>query len=296
MRREYFEILGVTEQATPEEIKKAFRKLALQYHPDKNPSKEANKKFLQVCEAYEAVLKYLDEGSDEKVESSDTDYLRKYRKHMTPEQLEKRMQWAKAYAEKKAFEEKHIHKLSLEQMKSSYMRFLVPLTILLCSISLSFISLDYLILTPKKIKGVLLDYSRTGFWVEYYIYDIEASQQHKLDFPEEHNHDVYIHLYSRVDEDDWHAVNVNTMVNVLQTPLLNDYIGFEEFQKNEGIVYHRGRLYFIFWFYFVMFAAPLVVRLFRGENSFYIVFVYLTTYLGLATCAHYLMQILIYKT
>lgn len=295
MNRDYYNILGIDEQASPEAIKKAFRKLALKYHPDKNPSKDANLKFLQVCEAYEAVLKNLDGVATSDSESKSASHLRKYPKHMTQEEIEKRMQWAKAYAEKKAFEEKHIHKLSLEQIRNSYMRYLVSITVLLCSTLFTFITLDYLVLSPKKVNGVLLSNSRTGFWVDYYIYDIEASQQHKIDFPNESNHDIYIHLYSRIDEDDWHPVSMNSIVNVLQTPLLNDYIGFEEVHNNGGIVYHRGRLHFLFWIYFVMFIAPIVVRLFKGENSFYIVFVYLTTYLGLATSVHYLIQFIIHS-
>lgn len=55
-KRDYYEILGVTKASDAAEIKKAYRKLALQYHPDRNPdNKEAEEKFKEATEAYEVL-------------------------------------------------------------------------------------------------------------------------------------------------------------------------------------------------------------------------------------------------
>ena len=55
-KRDYYEILGVAKNATDAELKKAYRQMALKYHPDKNPDdKKAEDKFKEAAEAYEVL-------------------------------------------------------------------------------------------------------------------------------------------------------------------------------------------------------------------------------------------------
>src|SRR5690606_31629319 len=55
-KRDYYEILNVDRNASDDEIKRAYRKMAMKYHPDRNPGdKEAEQKFKEAAEAYEVL-------------------------------------------------------------------------------------------------------------------------------------------------------------------------------------------------------------------------------------------------
>jgi preprotein translocase subunit Sec63 len=61
MGLDYYKVLQVDRHASDEDLKKAYRKLVMKWHPDKNPSnnKEAEAKFKQISEAYEVNLHYF---------------------------------------------------------------------------------------------------------------------------------------------------------------------------------------------------------------------------------------------
>lgn len=53
---DYYSVLGLKNGATKEEVKKAYRRLAMQWHPDKNPAPEARQKFILITEAYDGLM------------------------------------------------------------------------------------------------------------------------------------------------------------------------------------------------------------------------------------------------
>lgn len=55
MGKDFYKVLGLTKGASEDEIKKAYRKLALKYHPDKNKSANAEERFKEIAEAYEVL-------------------------------------------------------------------------------------------------------------------------------------------------------------------------------------------------------------------------------------------------
>ena len=68
-KRDFYEVLGLKKEASVDEIKKAFRKKAMKYHPDKNPGdKTAEEKFKEVNEAY-GILS----DADKKINMTDLD-------------------------------------------------------------------------------------------------------------------------------------------------------------------------------------------------------------------------------
>lgn len=111
MLSKYYKVLGLQPGASEQEIKRAYRKLALKYHPDKNPSPEAWDKFIAISEAYDTLLsgkidwtKIKPGVKKEESEAEREAYYKRYRGKMS-------------YEERKAFYEKMKSRIDPEVKK-----------------------------------------------------------------------------------------------------------------------------------------------------------------------------------
>lgn len=93
--RNYYEILNIKEDATDYEIKKAYRKLALEYHPDKNKSENAHELFIQINLAYETLKDFeLRKAYDEELKSKNNKSTNDFYNYSTKKQREKAEEYA----------------------------------------------------------------------------------------------------------------------------------------------------------------------------------------------------------
>lgn len=77
---DYYKILGVSKSASSADIKRAYRKLSLKYHPDKNPSPDASAKFAEIAAAYDVLSdeekrEAYNRGGEEAVKQQEQRYL-----------------------------------------------------------------------------------------------------------------------------------------------------------------------------------------------------------------------------
>lgn len=280
-------------KASENDIKKSFRKLALEYHPDKNASPKAHEKFILICQAYEKLQDKNTSTNEPIVKETPEAFRKRYNRDLSSEEFEERLKKAKEYLKHKVYTEDNIREISYQEIQNSPIRIIASIACVISLVILSIISLDYLILKPIEKQGVLMLTGQSGFTVNYLIYDIEASQAYRKEHPSEKISDVYFKMSARKDKDDWHHVEINKLVAILQTPILGDYIGFIESDNEEGgIIFNLLRFHILFWAYFIIFCLPLITLFFKGANTFYIIFVYLASYLSLITAFFFIFNVI----
>ena len=152
MAKNYYKTLGVSSNASKSQIKRAYRKLAMKYHPDKNNSPEAQIIFIEINEAYS----FLTDENNQKLKKPIVKNTSRRKSKTSQEELNKRMEWARRYVEYKKIKEEKINEITYYKIQKSSLRWIIP-TINSLSIFFAFlILLDFKILPTSSINVTLI--------------------------------------------------------------------------------------------------------------------------------------------
>lgn len=166
MTKKYFDILGINPTKDEQVIKRAYRKLALKYHPDKNPSPQAHQSFIQISEAYDFLMiaikqsKKTPEEKKQQKQASNNEFVKNNPSKTKEELFEERLKQARRRYEymkqKEDLEnEKYFQKISTG---ASWKTFKV---IMYGCLFLSFIfTLDHMVLPSRWEKDQLIKGNR----------------------------------------------------------------------------------------------------------------------------------------
>lgn len=277
MTKNYYKTLGISSSASKSEIKRAYRRLAMKYHPDKNSSEHAQKLFIEINEAY-AFL------SNEKISVLNTqqkNYNDSSKRNFSQEELEKRIQWAKQYAKYKKIKEEKINEISYHKIQNSSLGWITPLISSISIILAIIIFLDFKILTPLSFKvDLLTNYIDMGS--QKLALKLRDNKQNEFTFG--------------VSFDDIKRVNIASIneYSCQKSRLLRQNINMIlKINDQEVSIFNHYCVYKVFYFYLVILLLPLITLISKGPNSVYILSTYIITSVSVMGMIFLVLTILI---
>ena len=226
--KKYYQILGLPDQSDKALVKRAYRRLAMKYHPDKNDDEKANEKFILINEAY---AKIMDESTHQHARNTYYDKKTKAKE----EEFRKRMQWAKKYAQFKKDQEERIAEITYNKIQFSSLGWIYPLISWVCISFAVLIFLDFVVMNPKDIE---VNYHRS--------YVDMATQKDVLLFKNKES-DVDIGEFAiHLDDVKWLEFSKKVKYKCQLTPIFNELVTLTFYHKDEDC-HHIS--YILFYFF-----------------------------------------------
>lgn len=254
MVKNYYKTLGLSSSASKAEIKVAYRKLAKKYHPDKNKSKQASQLFIEVNEAYAYLT---NEGSSYRINYPEKT-TNSNKSKSSEDELRKRMDWARKYAQYKKVKEERMMELEYYKIHNSSRKKIINL-INWVSISFAFLILvDFKILPTSSINVDL---------ITKYV-DVGS--------------DKLVFKFKDVDDNNFNFGVSLEDVRFLNNAKIKDYSTEKSilFRQNTHMLLNIENeiisiennfcVYKVFYFYFTILLLPLITIFSKGPNTVHI--------------------------
>tara|TARA_B110000438_G_C15722135_1_gene610310 strand:+ start:282 stop:1139 length:858 start_codon:yes stop_codon:yes gene_type:complete len=273
LKDNYHKILGLTSNASEGDVKKAYRKLAMLYHPDRNQNVKAHEKFIKINEAYAALT---DDNYTAKTIKEEVDL--KTKNNLSTEELEKRMEWAQNYSRMKDIKESRINYISFIQLRNSPMRWISLYISIISVFFSSLLVLDYWLIPYNTIEGSVVSKEFNS-----------NTNLYKLTFNNLDESDSHEEFVFKTDIDQLRQINKiiensnkNNKFNFYRTNIFNQLLTINCFSGDQVVLfYNKGSFFEMIFLFVFIFSLPIITLISWGPNTIHILSSYLVTYLAI---------------
>ena len=273
--KKYYEILGLPDQSDKALVKRAYRRLAMKYHPDKNDDKKANKKFILINEAY---AKIMDESTHQHAWSTHHDKKTKAKE----EELKKRMQWAKKYAQYKKDQEERIAEITFNKIQLSSLGWIYPLISWVCIGFAFLIFLDFMVLNTKDID------------VNYYRSFVDmATQKDVLLFKDKKSDKVIGEFAIHLDDVKRLEFSKKVKYKCQLTPIFNELVTLTFYHQKENVeIFNHYSVYKAAYIFLAFLLTPVVTLVSKGPNFLHVFCVYFVSGFASLTLLSFIISVI----
>ena len=271
----YYKILGLPNQSDKKLVKRAYRRLAMKYHPDKNDDRKANEKFILINEAY---AKIMDESAHQNTWNT---YQNKKAK-AKEEELKKRMQWAKKYAQYKKDQEERIAEITYNKIQHSALGWIYPLISWVC-IGFSFLLfLDFMVMNTKDLD---VDFDRS--------YVDMATEKDVLLFKDRESEEYIGEFAVHIDDVKRLEFSKKVKYKCQLTPIFNELVTLTFYHQDENIkIFNHYSVYRAAYIFLFFLLTPVITLISKGPNFLHVFCVYFVSGFASLTLLSFVISVI----
>ena len=271
----YYKILGLPNQSDKKLVKRAYRRLAMKYHPDKNDDRKANEKFILINEAY---AKIMDESAHQ---NSWNTYQNKKAK-AKEEELKKRMQWAKKYAQYKKDQEERIAEITYNKIQHSALGWIYPLISWVCIGFAFLLFLDFMVMNTKDLD---VDFDRS--------YVDMATEKDVLLFKDKESEEYIGEFAVHIDDVKRLEFSKKVKYRCQLTPIFNELVTLTFYHQDENIkIFNHYSVYRAAYIFLLFLLTPVITLISKGPNFLHVFCVYFVSGFASLTLLSFVISVI----
>ena len=271
----YYKILGLPNQSDKKLVKRAYRRLAMKYHPDKNDDRKANEKFILINEAYAKIM-------DESAHQNTWNNYRNEKAKAKEEELKKRMQWAKKYAQYKKDQEERIAEITYNKIQHSALGWIYPLISWVCIGFAFLLFLDFMVMNTKDLD---VDFDRS--------YVDMATEKDVLLFKDRESEEYIGEFAVHIDDVKRLEFSKKVKYKCQLTPIFNELVTLTFYHQDENIkIFNHYSVYRAAYIFLFFLLTPVITLISKGPNFLHVFCVYFVSGFASLTLLSFVISVI----